>query len=175
MLLLALQLPATAVVAPLGVQGTQEPDTQEPGAQQNPQRGHKRRQQKRTGDTPPDWDPISAPLHELKQTFEGWGIDLDVDAALFNQWASDTDRGKSDLLTFGYEMNGDWRLLSSDEFGTGHLVWSILGSEGLNYSIHDQSMTGNVGSLSPLRTTLQPDPAIVNELLWKQVFDGGRT
>ena len=36
-------------------------------------------------------------------------------------------------------------------------------------------MTGNVGSLSPLRTTLQPDPAIVNELLWKQVFDGGRT
>jgi porin len=65
--------------------------------------------------------------------------------------------------------------MESDELGTGRLIWSIPGSEGLNHSIHNQDMASNVGSISLASLALQPDPVVVNELFWAQEFEGGAT
>ncbi len=143
-------------------------------APQDLQLPDKRREPRAKGSAP-DWDPLTEPLQRFKERLAERHIDLQLDAALLNQWASDTDRGKSDLLTLSYELNGDWRLMESREFGNGHLAWSVQGSEGVNYSINQQTMAGNVGAVSLQDPMLQPDPVIVNEVYWRHEFEDGRT
>jgi carbohydrate-selective porin OprB len=141
---------------------------------QDPQLPDKRRHVRIEGDAP-EWDPLTGPLRRFKEALAEDDVDLEFDATILNQWASDTDRGKSDLVTLSYELNGSWKIIDNQDLGKGSLGWSVLGSEGLNYSIHKQTCAGNVGSISLEDLMLQPDPVIVNELTWTQSFEDGRT
>lgn len=122
----------------------------------------------------PDWNPLSGPDRALKGFLKDHAITLDVDAAFYGQFASETETGKKNLGTFAWQSVGDWRLLHHDRLGTSYIQGTFLGSPGLDYDTSDQSMSANVGAISGLNSNVFPDPAAMDELFWKQVSPGGR-
>lgn len=125
----------------------------------------------RVGQPPdgPDWNPLSGPARRLKRTLLQHGIDFDLDAALYDADASDTISGHENLATFAWQFVGDWELLHDARLGTGYLGWTLLGSPGLGYDTDDETLSGNVGSISGLNANVSPDPAALAELFWKQI------
>ena len=142
--------------------------------EQDREHQHKRRGELET-QAPPAWDLISPPMLRLKGGSAKIGVDLDMNAAFVGQWANKVDQGKQELATFSYEVVGEWQLLASEKYGDGFLDWTILGSQGLNYSVRDESLSLNTDTVSGVNTTVEEDPAIVDELFWHHHFDGGKT
>ncbi len=117
-----------------------------------------------------DGNPLSGPARWLKAELGDRRVTLDIDAALYDQWASRTAVGDNNLATFAWQATGTWRLLHNDRWGTGSIGWTLLGSPGLNYKTSEETMSGNVGSISGLNANVFPNAAAVDELFWKHVF-----
>ena len=117
----------------------------------------------------PDWNPLAAPSRRLKSALRERGVVLDLDSAVYDQWASETVSGDENLDTFTWLATGDWRSDRHTGLGTSYIGWTLLGSPGLGYDTEDETLSGNVGSISGLNGNVVPDPAALDELFWKQV------
>jgi hypothetical protein len=121
-----------------------------------------------------DWKPLAASARAAKERLRKGRIVLDIDVALYDQYASETTSGQQNLGTFTWQAIGDLQLVQHDRLGTSYFHWNFLGSPGLNYDTGNRTLSGNVGSISGLNGNVYPDPAALDELLWKQVSPDGR-
>jgi porin len=75
---------------------------------------------------------------------------------------------------------GDWKLFdlgkqeSLSGIGKGYVGWTVFGTAGLGYDPSQETLTGNVASISTLNATVFDVGAVVDELFWKQVALGGK-
>jgi carbohydrate-selective porin OprB len=82
--------------------------------------------------------------------------------------------------TFSWRVMGDGKLfdLASSEhlsaIGKGYLGWNAFGTEGLDYDPANETITGNVGAVNTLNSTVFDQGAVVDELFFKQVAMGGK-
>ncbi|MGB5830520.1 MAG: carbohydrate porin [Thiohalocapsa sp.] len=118
-----------------------------------------------------DGTPIARPARWLDSDSElgDHGITLDIDAALYDQWASETTTGDDNLGTFAWQASGNWPLLRHDRWGSGSVGWTFLGSQGLNYETDDETLSSNVGSISGLNANLVPNAVAVDEVFWRHL------
>ena len=125
--------------------------------------------------TADDGNPLAGPMHALKDGLADVGITYDLDVAFLGQVASDVDSGDDAVASFFWELTGDWKLLPADGANDGYLAWDIFGGAGLGYEIDAESLSANVGSISTVSLSdLLDEPAIVNELFWKQRLADGK-
>ena len=109
-----------------------------------------------------------------------WGIVFDVDLTFFDQHASRVESGLKNFGTFSWRIMGDAKLFDLRDgnrlsgLGRGSISWNTFGTAGLNYDPSEQTLSGNLGSISTLNATVFDHAAIVDELFWKQVAWGGK-
>jgi porin len=139
-------------------------------------------------DLPPDaagplhaeWNRLGHLVNAGKEKLQDWGIVFDVDLDFFDQYANRVISGRQNFATFSWRIMGDWNLFDlgdSDHLsglGKGYIGWNAFGTAGLNYDPDEQTLSGNVGSISDLNGTVFPVGAVVDELYWKQVAWGGK-
>ncbi len=153
------------------------PDTSPPGddATTAKHRWHIPRRSARKGPRHPthppaeDGNPLAGPMSSLKAQLKELGIMYDIELAFLGQKASDVDMGDDSLTTLSWEIMGDWKVLEIDGSNDGFLAWDIFGGVGLGYEIDSKSLSANVGTISTVNLSdLLDEPAIVDELFWKQ-------
>ena len=117
----------------------------------------------------PDWNPATEVAQALKEFLRDTGLRIDLDTALYGQFASETAIGGENLGTSAWQSVSDWKLLQREKLGSLFVQWALLGSTGLNYDTGDRSMSGNVGSISDLNANVFPDHAALDEFFLKYV------
>jgi len=90
-----------------------------------------------------------------------------LDAALYGQWASETLTGANKLATLTWQFAGSWQLRRLERWGTSSLGWTFVGSRSIGDGPSDETMSGNVGSISGLNANVVPNAAAVDELFWR--------
>jgi porin len=119
--------------------------------------------------TPPATATPAQPesVRKAKGAAQDHALHFRFDAALYGQWASDVLMGSANLGTFTWQLGGHWRLLEHGRWGTGSVGWSFLGSEGIGAGSTDETVSGNIGSISGLDANVVPNAAAVDELFWR--------
>jgi porin len=109
----------------------------------------------------------SGAVRKAKGAAQEHGLHLRFDAALYDQRASDVLMGSRNLGTVTWQLAGHWRLLDDGGWGTGSVGWSFLGSQSIGAGATDETLSGNVGSISGLNANVVPNVAAVDELFWR--------
>jgi hypothetical protein len=121
----------------------------------------------------PDWNPLASPLWDLKDALKKVGITTDSEIAFFAESSSKVLSGTNNFATFSWESSGDWELLPDTAWGKSYVFWSGFGSVGLNYDPQREFVDGAIGSISIPNNTVYNNPAVIDELYWKQVSPSG--
>jgi carbohydrate-selective porin OprB len=145
-----------------------------------PRRGARKLAPAAVGPVHAEWNRLGHLVNAGKSELRDWGITFDVDLTFFDQQASRVESGRKNFGTFSWRIMGDAKLFDlrdSDHLsglGRGSISWNTFGTAGLNYDPSEQTLSGNLGSISTLNATVFDSAAIVDELFWKQVTWGGK-
>jgi carbohydrate-selective porin OprB len=145
-----------------------------------PRRGARKLPQDQVGPAHAEWNRLGHLVNDAKGKLGDWGIRFDVDLVFFNQYASRVASRQNNFGTFSWRVMGDGKLfdLASSEhlsaIGKGYLGWNAFGTEGLDYDPANETITGNVGAVNTLNSTVFDQGAVVDELFFKQVAMGGK-
>jgi porin len=145
-----------------------------------PRRGASGLSQEDVGPLHAEWNRLGHAINAGKAKLADWGIRFDVDLDFFDQYANRVVSGRQNFATFSYRVMGDWRLFDLGDsnalsgIGKGFVGWNVFGTAGLGYDPAQQTLTGNVGSISTLNATVFDEGGVLDELYWKQVALGGK-
>jgi len=171
---------AGALLAGAAPRAAEASDPTEPHRWHMPRRGARDLPQDAAGPVHAEWNRVGHLANRGKEELQDWGITFDVDVDFFNQYASRVISGQQNFGTFSWRIMGDWSLVELEDssrfsgLGRGYLSWNAFGTAGLGYDPGEQTLNGNVGSISTLNATVFEVGAVVDELYWKQVALGGK-
>lgn len=119
--------------------------------------------------------PLSVNASKLPDGIESLGVaklprslSVEVDAALYDQGATETLTGSSNFGTLGWQFSGSLRLFRRHGWGTGALGWTFLGSRSNSGAgSPQQTLSAEVGSISGLNANVVPNAAAIDEVFWR--------
>ena len=107
------------------------------------------------------------PVKGLLRAAHEHGLRFKLDAAVYDQSASETLSGPPNLATMAWQFSGSWRLLNRSRWGSGALGWTLLGSQDLGDGSQEETMSQDVGSISGLNANMVQNATAIDELYWR--------